>query len=204
LTQSLEIEFKNLLTQLEYEKIKSYFNLNESMFFHQENHYFDTTHFTLKENHSALRIRKKKDYFELTLKQPVPDGLLETNQVLTEKEAKAALEQNTIPKGQIVDLLTTMNINPDEVHFFGTLSTKRAEWEYKEGLLVLDFSSYLNTTDYELEYEVVNREVGHKIFIDLLSNLQIPIRKTENKIIRFYLKKYQLISSEQSTSQDVL
>jgi uncharacterized protein YjbK len=204
LTQSLEIEFKNLLTQLEYEKIKSYFNLNESMFFHQENHYFDTTHFSLKENLSALRIRKKKDYFELTLKQPVPDGLLETNQVLTEKEAIAALEQNTIPKGQIVDLLTTMNINPEEVHFFGTLSTKRVEWEYKEGLLVLDLSSYLNTTDYELEYEVVNREVGHKIFIDLLSNLQIPIRKTENKIIRFYLKKYQQISSEQSTSQDQL
>jgi uncharacterized protein YjbK len=204
LTQSLEIEFKNLLTQLEYEKIKSYFNLNESMFFQQENHYFDTLTFTLKENRSALRIRKKADYFELTLKQPVPDGLLETNQVLTENEAKKALENNVIPKGEITDLLTTMNIDPSQIRFFGTLTTKRAEWEYKEGLLVLDFSSYLNTNDFELEYEVLNREMGYTTFIKLLSTLQIPIRKTDNKIMRFYLQKYQQLSSETSTSNDFL
>lgn len=204
MTQSLEIEFKNLLTQLEYEKIKSYFNLKESMFFQQANHYFDTLTFTLKENHSALRIRKKSNYFELTLKQPVTDGLLETNQILTELEAKAALEDNVIPKGEITDLLTTMNIDPSQIHFFGTLTTKRAEWEYKEGLLVLDYSSYLNTNDYELEYEVLNREIGYATFVELLSTLQIPIRKTDNKIMRFYFKKFQQLSSETSMSNDIL
>jgi uncharacterized protein YjbK len=203
LTQSLEIEFKNLLTELEYEKIKSYFNLNDLMFFQQENHYFDTTTFTLKHNQSALRIRKKADYFELTLKQPVPEGLLETNQVLTELEAKVALEQNVLPKGQITDLLTKMHIDPDQIHFFGTLTTIRAEWEYNDGLLVLDFSSYLNTSDYELEYEVSNSEVGHRTFIELLSTLEIPIRKTDNKIMRFYLQKYQQLSSKPSTLIDL-
>jgi uncharacterized protein YjbK len=203
LTQSLEIEFKNLLTELEYEKIKSHFNLNDSMFFQQENHYFDTTNFTLKHNHSALRIRKKGDYFELTLKQPVPEGLLETNQVLAEFEATAALEQNVLPKGQITDLLSKMDINPDQIQFFGTLTTKRTEWEYKDGLLVLDFSSYLNTNDYELEYEVINREIGYETFIELLSTLQIPIRKTDNKIMRFYLQKYQQLSLKPSTLEDL-
>jgi uncharacterized protein YjbK len=200
LTQSLEIEFKNLLTQLEYEKIKSYFSLNESMFFHQENHYFDTSNFSLKEKHSALRIRKKGDYFELTLKQPVSEGLLETNQILTETEANGALEHHSLPKGQVTELLTNLNINPDDIHFFGTLTTRRAEWEYKEGLLVLDFSSYLNTNDYELEYEVLNREVGHKTFIDLLSTLQIPLRQTESKIMRFYLQKYKQLTSNSSNN----
>lgn len=202
MTQSLEIEFKNLLTQLEYEKIKTYFNLYESMFFQQENHYFDTSTFSLKENRSALRIRKKADYFELTLKQPVSEGLLETNQVLTELEAKAALEQNVLPQGEITDLLTKMNIDPDQIQYFGTLTTKRAEWEFKEGLLVLDFSSYLNTNDYELEYEVLNREVGYKTFIELLTTLQIPIRKTDNKIMRFYLQKYHQLSSKPTAIVD--
>jgi uncharacterized protein YjbK len=128
---------------------------------------------------------------------------LETNQVLTEVEAKAALEQNVLPKGQITDLLSKMHINPDQIYFFGTLTTKRTEWEYKDGLLVLDFSSYLNTNDYELEYEVINREIGYETFIELLSTLQIPIRKTDNKIMRFYLQKYQQLSLKPSTLEDL-
>jgi uncharacterized protein YjbK len=196
MTQSLEIEFKNLLTRLEYEKIISYFHLNESMFFQQENHYFDTKNFALKENKSALRIRKKTTHYEFTLKQPVQEGILETNQILTEPEAMAAFENNEIPDGHIANVLTQMNINLRDIHFFGTLTTKRAEWNYENGLLVLDYSSYLHKEDYELEYEVTNREIGQGTFLNLLSLLQIPVRKTENKIMRFYLRKYQQLSSD--------
>jgi uncharacterized protein YjbK len=186
---------------LEYEKIQSYFNLKESLFFQQENHYFDTKTFSLKEKHSALRIRQKADYFELTLKQPVPEGLLETNQVLSVMEGKAALENNILPKGQITDELEKLNIDPNQIQFFGTLTTKRAEWKYKEGLLVLDYSTYLDIEDFELEYEVPNREIGYKAFIELLSSLEIPLRKTDNKIKRFYLQKYKLLSSNSTLDE---
>jgi uncharacterized protein YjbK len=192
MSQTIEIEFKNLLTDAEYERIKKYFQLDSSLFFVQENHYFDTTDFSLKENGAALRIRKKGKRFELTLKQPLPSGLLETNQMLTNDEAIHALTFNQIPTGQITQLISEMNIDPNSVIFFGTLTTERAEWEYQNGLLVLDKSSYLETVDYELEYEVQEFTVGKIQFAQLLHSLQIPKRKTDNKIKRFYQRKYEL------------
>lgn len=202
MTQSIEIEFKNELTISEYERIKNFFKLDDSQFFLQVNHYFDTEWFALKEKGSALRIRSKGNTYELTLKQPYQDGLLETNQILTETEAKAALEKSKIPKGQVSDLIAEMQIDISHIQFFGTLTTKRAEWEYENGLLVLDFSTYLNTEDYELEYEVSDKKVGQVIFNNLLSSLQIPVRKTDNKIKRFYLRKYKLFSSNINSSED--
>jgi uncharacterized protein YjbK len=191
LSQTLEIEFKNLITKSEYEKIKTHFQLNTAEFFTHENHYFDTQTFRLKQKRMALRIRKKGDYFELTLKQPAHEGLLETNQVLTTKQAHLALTESIIPGGEIAQLLHTQAIDINSIRFFGTLTTIRAEWEYRNGLLVLDRSYYLNTEDYELEYEVTDFKEGQKSFLDLLASLEIPIRKTENKIKRFYAKKYQ-------------
>ncbi|HYK74789.1 MAG TPA: CYTH domain-containing protein [Pseudoneobacillus sp.] len=202
MSQSIEIEFKNELTITEYEKIKAFFKLDESQFFIQINHYFDTIAFALKEKGSALRIRKKGTAYELTLKQPYQDGLLETNQILTEIEAKEALEKNIIPNGQVADLLVDMQIDIKHIQFFGTLTTNRAEWEFENGLLVLDYSTYLNTEDYELEYEVHNRKKGQVVFNKLLTTLQIPVRKTDNKIKRFYLRKYSLLSSIKKSSED--
>ncbi|WP_442599194.1 CYTH domain-containing protein [Neobacillus sp. D3-1R] len=197
MTQSIEIEFKNELTKVEYEKLKDHFRLDYSQFFLQTNHYFDTVRFSLKEKGSALRIRQKANSYELTLKQPYQDGLLETNQVLTEAEAKEAIENNQIPGGHVSELISEMQIDVNQIQFFGTLTTKRAEWEYEKGLLVLDYSTYLNTDDYELEYEVNDREKGQVVFHTLLNSLQIPIRKTDNKIKRFYLRKYKLLSSDE-------
>jgi uncharacterized protein YjbK len=55
----------------------------------------------------------------------------------------------------------------------------------------VDHSIYLNNEDYELEYEVENYQSGKEIFLELLKRLNIPERKTENKIRRFYRQKYQ-------------
>ncbi|MHC0036684.1 CYTH domain-containing protein [Pseudoneobacillus sp. C159] len=198
MSQELEIEFKNLLTKLEYEKIKTHFQLDNSQFLLQVNHYFDTPTFSLKEKHSALRIRKKADDFELTLKQPASVGLLETNQILTAEQAHLAITENIIPDGEIIQLIHSLKIDSNTLRFFGTLSTIRAEWEYRSGLLVLDRSYYLNTEDYELEYEVIDFEEGQKNFIELLSSMEIPVRKTENKIKRFYKKKYQELNQDQT------
>lgn len=198
MSQSIEIEFKNELTKAEYDRVKTHFKLPNSLFFKQENHYFDTADFALKEAGSAVRIRKKHTAYELTLKQPIKDGLLETNQVLTEAEALNAIDQNKIPEGQVVNLMKKMNIDLRKVQFFGTLTTVRAEWKFKDGLLVLDYSTYLDKADYELEYEVTDPIQGKAVFVELLTSLQIPIRKTENKIKRFYLRKYQELSTDSS------
>ena len=50
--------------------------------------------------------------------------------------------------------LIQLQIQLDKITYFGTLTTYRKEFQYKDGLLVLDKSYYLNKHDYELEYEV--------------------------------------------------
>lgn len=189
MTQNIEIEFKNILTQQEYVELLHVFNIQASQFFTQENHYFDTADFALKDNGAALRIRQKKDHYEMTLKQPAEVGLLETNQRLSKEAAVQIIQDGKIPSGQIEGILTKMGISLSNLKYFGSLTTKRVEFEYKQGLLVLDHSYYLNSEDYEMEYEVGNFSNGKVIFTELLKQHGIQQRKTENKISRFYQQK---------------
>ncbi|KON89411.1 hypothetical protein AF332_23080 [Sporosarcina globispora] len=188
--KNIEIEFKNIITKEEFSSLMEFLDVRDEDFSEQENHYFDTPDFLLKAKGSALRIRQKNGSFELTLKQPHPEGLLETNENLTESEAAEMIRTGKIPAEQIQQSIVGLGIKTDKLQYFGTLSTKRAEKEYKKGLAVLDHSSYLNKEDFEIEYEVNNRYEGELTFLNLLKQLNIPVRKTENKIKRFYNEKY--------------
>lgn len=71
MTQQIEIEFKNNLTKTEYTNLLKNLNLSENDCYTQENHYYDTTDWKLKNKHSALRIRLFTSSAELTLKTPL-------------------------------------------------------------------------------------------------------------------------------------
>lgn len=189
MSQTIEIEFKNLLSREEFDRMVSFFQLHDDQFIKQINHYFDTKSFALKNKGCALRIREKDSQYEMTLKQPHSDGLLETNQTITAQEAQAFINGGPLKNGAVKSQITTLGIDYTEFVYFGTLTTERAEWDYQNGLLVLDKSTYLNTEDYEVEYEVIKREDGLPIFVALLSQLKIPVRQTKNKIQRFYEQK---------------
>ncbi|WP_062352019.1 CYTH domain-containing protein [Bacillus kwashiorkori] len=189
MSEQLEIEYKNILTEKEFKLLIDYFQLQQSDFFLQENDYFDTVHFSLKNANSALRVRKKSNQYTLTLKQPHDVGLLETNEEIS-KEQYQELKQNIrFPVGEIANKLQFLNIDVHDIVYFGTLQTWRAELPYLDGLLVFDHSFYLNKNDFELEYEVEDANIGRKQFLDLLNQFHIPIRKTDNKIVRFYNEK---------------
>ncbi|MFP3488877.1 CYTH domain-containing protein, partial [Staphylococcus sp. SIMBA_130] len=64
----------------------------------QINHYFETKEFSLKELGCAIRIREKDGKYTLTLKEPHPDGLLETHDLLTKQEALNWMNGTIIPK----------------------------------------------------------------------------------------------------------
>ncbi|MEH7308897.1 CYTH domain-containing protein [Neobacillus drentensis] len=198
MTQNIEIEFKNMLTKKEYERLIESFKVDTNQIFSQENHYFDTPNFSLKKDKSALRIRQKGLTYEMTLKQPAAVGLLETNQPISKEEAKMAIHYGTLPKGIIQRLIEECEISFSDIEYFGALQTERAEFKYENGLLVLDHSIYLKTEDYELEYEVENYQDGKKIFYELLERFKIPARKTENKIHRFYHRKYKQTNQNES------
>ncbi|AKQ72448.1 MULTISPECIES: CYTH domain-containing protein [Bacillus] len=184
--QELEIEFKNMLTKKEFEKIKSYYQFTSEQFVIQKNHYYDTSSFSLKEKGAALRIREKQQRYVLTLKEPAPVGLMETHQELT---GNPEFETFTIPHGPVYDRLKRLGIQPDELILFGTLATSRAEKKLPQGLIVLDHSRYLMVEDFEVEFEVTDYERGKRDFSELLKSFGIPERETKNKIVRFYEQK---------------
>ncbi|WHY02106.1 CYTH domain-containing protein [Neobacillus sp. DY30] len=189
MSETIEIEFKNLLTKVEYENLLKEFKVKEDQIISQTNHYFDTPSFSLKELGSALRIREKSGQYEMTLKQPAAVGLLETTQYITNNEFLDAIKNGILPKGLIHKRLEQLNISFTDIVYFGSLSTDRAEFPYKNGLLVLDHSTYLNTEDYEVEYEVDDYQLGQAAFKELLNQYSIPLRITPNKIARFYQQK---------------
>ncbi|MGG4167221.1 CYTH domain-containing protein [Rossellomorea vietnamensis] len=189
MAQEIEIEFKNLVTKDEFTILTSHFHINEEDFISQDNHYFDTPDYQLKEKQSALRIREKDGRYTLTLKTPLKEDLLETNQSLSKNQSDSLLQDGLFPEGEVRDVLISLSIPYESLQHFGTLTTSRAEISYRNGLLVFDQSSYLKREDYELEYEVKERTSGEAIFLELLKQHKIPLRQTDNKIKRFYLEK---------------
>lgn len=189
MSQHIEIEFKNLLTREEFFRLSTYFTFEPEDFRTQVNHYFDTPNFSLKSHGCALRVREKAGTFELTLKQPANTGLLETNQTISQEQFQAVMQTGTIPSGIVYSALASLIQGSGEITYFGTLSTERAEKNYKDGLIVLDHSTYLNTEDFEIEYEVTDANLGQTVFKGLLQQMHIPLRKTDNKIMRFYNQK---------------
>ena len=187
MSQEIEIEFKNLLNEQEFQRVIDYFKVLHTDFKSQTNHYFDTPSFHLKESSSALRIREKNNSYTLTLKQPHGEDLLETHQIISFEERNRLIEHGSIPDGEIKNQIQISDESiVSALTYFGSLQTSRAEILYEGGTLVFDHSHYLNTEDYELEYEVTNRQIGHEIFTDLLKKMNIPVRVTDNKIKRFY------------------
>jgi uncharacterized protein YjbK len=193
LHQEIEIEFKNLLTEQEYNLLLEQLKIRSETANKQVNYYFDTADMLLKEHKSALRIRKKGREYVLTLKEPHPDGLLETHQKCTETEAINAMETGDIPQGQVTEQIRRLtSVSEAQFNYIGELSTKRLEIHEPDGLIVLDKSEYLGKVDYELEFETSARTAGEAAFKRLLNDYGIPQRKTKNKIERFYERSLQL------------
>ncbi|MEN1935727.1 CYTH domain-containing protein [Paenibacillus sp. 102] len=187
MTQEIEIEFKNMVTQAEFQMLCDAFSIQS--FTKQVNHYFETPHFSLKAAGSALRIRHKGGAYTLTLKQPAEIGLLETHQSITEEEAQQMMKTNQIIAGSVLDQLHTLQIPVSTLTYMGSLTTERAETTFEGGTLVFDHSFYYNHDDYELEYEVQDEAAGKAAFLNLLNKHHIPVRHTKNKVQRFFLAK---------------
>lgn len=186
MAQEIEIEFKNLLTEAEYRRLEDFFNIKDTKANPHTNHYFETENFDLKNKHAALRIREKDNYFQLTLKEPHQDGLLETHDTISAEEAAAWINNDIIPKPQVAVQLNQLGIDFTALRYGGTLTTERKEVNYKDTTVVLDYSTYNGKEDYELELEAYDKDEGEKVFNQLLEELEISRKQTPNKIQRFY------------------
>ncbi|MGP4106695.1 CYTH domain-containing protein [Virgibacillus sp. L01] len=188
MAQEIEIEYKNLLTKDEFDRVL-YSLPFPSDAETQTNHYFETADFSLKKNGCALRIREKNNTFTLTLKEPHDTGLLETHDTLTKQEANQWINEEFIGKEYTSKQLENKGINLNDLKYLGSLTTERRELNYHDVLLVLDYSTYGDTSDYEMELEAASEEIGLKTMQDVLDKFNIKRRQTPNKIQRFFTSK---------------
>lgn len=181
----LEIEFKNLLTADEHHTLYHTFFKTEQK---QSllNYYIDTENLDLRKNTLLLRIRVTAGEQMMTLKAPTEKGILEFNaEVDYDLSTARKMSHDDLPE-IITHELKTRNIDVDDLIIYGSLTTERFETGYKDGLLVLDQSSFLGTQDFEIEYEVTDYDQGETRFDNLLESYKIERRPEMTKSERFY------------------
>lgn len=183
--QEIEIEFKMMLTENEYNTLRQHRPFPKQAVT-QTNYYFETEDFLLKQKKCALRIRKKNDTYTLTLKQPHKQGILETHKSLTESEAKSWLDEKPILDEEMTNYLEMLNIPINNLKFYGSLTTERRQFEQHNIVYVLDKSFYNNEVDFELEIEAPTQNLGKQSFQSLLDEFNIKQKQTLTKIERFF------------------
>lgn len=180
--KSIEIEFKTLLTEKEYNRLMKQFAGNPTDL--QTNHYFDTPRFSLKAHGVSLRVRER-DNLEITLKQKKRYETLETTDQITKEQFEDFKNGGEIPSAEITTQLQPIVKNQRLVNFM-SLSTLRMYFPYNKGVLFIDKSSYLGVVDYELEYEATSYYQGRQEFIEIIRELDIKYKKSDKKIKRAY------------------
>lgn len=196
MAKELEIEYKNLLTKLEYQNLLEITNLTKENIHEQTNIYFDTKNRILKEKRQGLRIRLLPLKIEFTLKVPQKNSYtyLEITDILNVFDLDKSLEEQIdLSKSEVLNYLANENIFVTDLKEIGSLTTKRAEKKLDQNtLLVLDESYYYGVTDYELEMEVLDSTIGQKTFENFLAENNIPVRPAKKKIARMFERKQQI------------
>lgn len=183
--QEIEIEYKVLLSNNKFDQILDSLNFPAEPFT-QTNYYFETSDLKLKEFNSALRIRKKNSDYIVTLKEPHPEGILETHDKILEEDFNNAIYRNELSAPNCTRQLQKMNISLDNIEYIGFLTTERYEFTEDSLIYVLDKSFYNDNVDYELEIEAPSQVIGIKKFNELISRFNIKKVPSITKIERFF------------------
>ncbi len=169
-----EIEFKALITKTTYQNILNDFTEGDHTHYLQTNYYL--SHPILDELLFMLRIRAFDNRYELTLKQRLEIGNIETNITISEETKNKILNQEPV-ENEIFTILKKYNINSIELVSKMSLSTYRYDFKLDYGVLSLDKNTYNGLCDYEIEYEVINHDAGLQQFLELASKYNIEYLK---------------------------
>lgn len=182
MNKSVEIEFKSMLTEQEYNKLMEKFHGNRTDL--QTNHYFDTPRFSLKAASCSLRVRER-DGLELTLKRKKGYSIQESTIEITQEQFESFKNTGVLPSEEAQQEIQHI-IGEQKLNNFLSLSTLRMYLPYKTGILFIDKSMYFDQVDYELEYEAKSYYQGRKEFVEIINELGIQYKKADKKIRRAY------------------
>lgn len=180
MSSNIEIEAKVLLNVEEYERIIDVLSLVKYRKVKQINYYIDTKDRFLKKNGIALRVREKDD-FELTLKTPLSEGLLEKSEAITWRDFELLQDKNIFPEGNIKNFLSILGVKINELTILTCLQTERIDFRYKDGKISLDKNTYSGVVDYELEIEHTSMDKAQALTEEILKECGIE-KKPQNHI----------------------
>jgi len=165
MNESIEIEYKILLTKDIFNQILLDYKDRITTDYVQTNYYL--IHPILFQKRYMLRIRKKNERYELTLKRPFQYNRLETNIDISEETKDKILNHQEV-HNEIMDILKDNGIDPLELENQFSLTTHRYDIQLEYGTLSLDENTYLQKKDYELEYEVIDEKKGYQHFLQII------------------------------------
>jgi len=187
MSTNIEIEAKALVKENDYKKFVKEFAKVSKKPYEQINYYVDDVDNNISNFGISLRIRKKVNDFELTLKTPLSEGLLEKNQNITINEFKALKENKAFPDGDIKRFLIMLGFDIDKLKIMASLKTTRIDIEYKDGLLSLDKNEYSKKVDYEIEYEYNSKNGAISILKNLFKKLKVDYKENhDSKVVRAF------------------
>ena len=167
---SIEREFKTKISGIDYFRLMKKFELLDKAYV-QENYYFDTPDFDLKNQDITIRIRIKDWSIHLTKKEKGENLTNEDTKNLSKDEANNLINNGMAFKGYHIENVAS-------------LKTTRAKTPYLDGVLFFDKNEYYNNVDYEIEYEIndnVKYEDGEKTFLAFLDENGITFQAQKSK-----------------------
>ena len=175
----IEKEYKALITQKQYEYIKLMFEWEKCII--QKNYYFDTNKIYCSKNKITVRMRQKKEDYNLQVKIPIccEGGL----HIKKEYEKKLHHLKDVITSNDFNELSVPVHI-PD-VKQIGNLITERLEYSINQSTLCLDKSIYYNIVDYEVEIEYNSNYMDGNLLEKVISAGIVFNTKTDGKYTRF-------------------
>jgi uncharacterized protein YjbK len=183
MSNAIEIEAKALVKKEDYEKLVKRFAGAKS--YEQTNYYIDNGEGLLRKEGVALRIREKEGLYEMTLKTPLSEGLLEKSCTWTKERFDGFMKKGIFPEGDIKRFLTMLDIDVSTLKVLTSLTTKRIDIDYEGGKLSLDENHYSGLVDYEIELEHNSMIDATKYLKELFDEEKIPFElNTKTKVSR--------------------
>ncbi len=173
MANAIEIEAKSLISEEDYKKLVRRFATYPS--YTQTNYYIDSDDLVLAKEGIALRVREKGGMYELTLKTPLSEGLLEKNCTISREKFLSFRDNRVFPRGDTSRFLEMLGIDIASLHILTALTTDRIDVEWKEGILSIDRNTYLGETDYEVEFEYNSLSGAKAILGELFKENDIPV-----------------------------
>ncbi len=206
--ETIEKELKYVLDKNSFFVVKKYFDSCEAtkQINVLTNYYFDTTAYMLRNKGISLRLRET-DSTDYSLTMKIKNAEI-SEHVHNKKEFNINLDydlfntlkntKNFSAQREVPDFIKNILKNEEcEVNLIGSLTTRRTSYKLVDmnEPILLDESTYLDTTDYELEWETDEINLAKKRILHIFYRLGIATQTNSASKSQRYINRHKSLLS---------